>query len=55
MYVCTCVYLFDRLVSRFLYRDVARACGPMYFVVCKHLDGLRGPHIYIYIYIYIYI
>jgi hypothetical protein len=26
------VYCFDRLVSRFLYHDVARACGPMYFL-----------------------
>jgi hypothetical protein len=41
-----------RLVSRFLYRDVALACGPMYIFVCKHSDGLRGPYIYMSIHVF---
>jgi hypothetical protein len=47
-----CVYLFDRLVSLFLYHDVARACGPMYFYVCKNSDGRGGPYIYMSIHVF---
>jgi hypothetical protein len=32
MYFVLCIPFLIRLVSRFLYHDVARACGPMYFL-----------------------
>jgi hypothetical protein len=52
MYSVLCILFLIRLVSRFLYHDVARACRLMYFFVCKHLGGLRGPRIYISIHVY---
>jgi hypothetical protein len=32
MYFVLCIPFLIRLVSRFLYHDVARACGLMYFL-----------------------
>ena len=52
MYYVLCIPFLIRLVSRLLYHDVARACGPMYFFVCRHLGGLGGPRIYMSIHVY---